>query len=131
MGRVSTSEIATVLAWHDALAAGEVDTLLSLSSDDVELASTTGATQGLPALREWAQNSGSTLIPGRMFVHHGVVVVEQQATFGDQQQSQVIATSFRVVHDDQVASVFRHENLEEALAATGLGAGDEVSEGDR
>ena len=29
---MTTSEMATVLAWHDALNAGDVDTLLSLSS---------------------------------------------------------------------------------------------------
>ena len=34
---MSTSEIATVLAWHDALNSGDIDTLLSLSSDDIEM----------------------------------------------------------------------------------------------
>ena len=34
---MTTSEMATVLAWHDALNAGDVDTLLSLSSDDIEI----------------------------------------------------------------------------------------------
>lgn len=121
MNRVSTSEIATVLAWHDALAAGDADTLLSLSSDDVELAGPQGASQGVAALREWLEKFNSTLVPGRMFVHHGVVVVEQQ--FG----GDTVATAFRVVHD-QVASVFRHSDLEEALRATGLGVDDEVSD---
>ena len=34
---MSTSEIATVLAWHDALSGADLDTLVSLSSDDVEI----------------------------------------------------------------------------------------------
>ncbi|MGZ4555243.1 MAG: nuclear transport factor 2 family protein [Mycobacteriaceae bacterium] len=124
---MSTSEIATVLAWHDALAAGDVDTLLDLSSDDVEVASVAGATQGIAALREWAQHSAPTLVPGRMFVHNGVIVVEQQASSAEQQLSHPIATSFRVVHD-QVTSVFRHDNLQEALEATGLGVRDEIGD---
>ena len=121
MRRVSTSEIATVLAWHDALNAHDIDTLLSLSSDDVELATADGASQGVAALREWAEKFDATLLPSRMFVHHGVVVVQQQ--LGDTW----IATSFRVVQNQAVASVFRHPNLEEALRTTGLTTEDEVA----
>ncbi|MEO9221783.1 MAG: nuclear transport factor 2 family protein [Mycobacteriaceae bacterium] len=120
---MSTSEIATVLAWHDALNAHDIDTLLSLSSDDVELATADGASQGVAALREWAEKFDTTLLPGRMFVHHGVVVVQQQ--LGDTW----IATSFRVVQGQAVASMFRHSDLEEALRTTGLTTDDEVAAG--
>ena len=34
---MSTSEIATVLAWHDALNTADLDTLVALSSDDIEI----------------------------------------------------------------------------------------------
>ncbi|WP_127781926.1 nuclear transport factor 2 family protein [Rhodococcus sp. X156] len=125
---MSTSEIATVLAWHDALTGHDLDTLLNLSSDDVELATPTGASQGIAALREWAERFRGTVSPGRMFVHHGVVVVEEELSGAEQEQRQAVATAFRVVHD-QVTSVFRHDSLAEALADTGLLASDEVTDG--
>ena len=51
---MTTSEIATVLAWHDALNASDIDTLLALSSDDIEVGDAHGAGQGHAALRDWA-----------------------------------------------------------------------------
>src|SRR5690348_6219182 len=75
---MTTSEMATVLAWHDALNAGDVDTLLSLSSDDIEIGDAHGAAQGHGALRDWAQVLGRTIEPGRIYVHDGVVVVEEK-----------------------------------------------------
>ncbi|MFZ2177901.1 MAG: nuclear transport factor 2 family protein [Rhodococcus sp. (in: high G+C Gram-positive bacteria)] len=125
---MTTSEIATVLAWHDALNAGDIDTLLALSSDDIELGGPEGASQGLSALREWAATAGVTLIPKRMYVYEGVVVAEEEATWatapGD---TRIVASAFRVVHD-QVTSTFRHETLESALAATDLTEKDLVSD---
>ena len=47
---MTTSEIATVLAWHDALNERDFDTLLSLSSDDIEIGDANGAGQGHAAL---------------------------------------------------------------------------------
>lgn len=123
---MSTSEIATVLAWHDALNSQDIDTLLALSSDDFEAGSADGATQGLGALREWASTAGITLVPGKMYVHAGVVVVEEKATWAARpDESRTVASAFRVVHD-QVTSTFRHETLDEALAATDLGEDDLV-----
>ncbi|MFD4367297.1 nuclear transport factor 2 family protein [Rhodococcus sp. NPDC058521] len=117
---MSTSEIATVLAWHDALNSGDVDTLLSLSSDDIEVGGPKGAAQGLGPLREWASSAGVTLKPGKMYVHDGVVVVEQEASWAsDPGTTHNVASAFRVVHD-QVTSTFRHDTLEAALAATDL-----------
>ena len=51
---MTTSEIATVLAWHDALNASDLDTLVALSSDDIEVGDAHGAAQGQAALRDWA-----------------------------------------------------------------------------
>jgi hypothetical protein len=108
---MTTSEIATVLAWHDALNARDVDTLLQVSSDDIEFGDVDGAGQGHDALREWANSlDAAAAIPGRMYVHDGVVVVEEQDGK---------ASAFRVVHD-HVTSVFRHDDLASALAATEL-----------
>ena len=45
---MTTSEIATVLAWHDALNAADVDTLVGLSSDDIEVGDAHGAAKATP-----------------------------------------------------------------------------------
>jgi ketosteroid isomerase-like protein len=117
---MTISEIATVLAWHDALNSGDLDTLVALSSDDIEIGDAQGATQGHDALREWASSWDTTIEPGRMFVHKGVVVVEQRMrTASDPENVTKMASAFRVVHD-QVTSVFRHDDLASALAATDL-----------
>lgn len=121
---MSTSEIATVLAWHDAVNSNDIDTLVQLSSDDIVVP--TGdddPDQGLDELREWATTEGVTLAPGRMFVHGGVVVVEEQLTWASQPQPVDEAIAFRVV-DDQVVTVVRHPTLEEAFEATGLNESD-------
>lgn len=115
---MTTSEIATVLAWHDALNDRDFDTLLRLSSDDIEVGDPNGAGQGHVALRDWAESIGVTAVPGRMYVHDGVVVVEQTITAADGTTA-TGASAFRVVRD-HVTSVFRHDDLASALAATEL-----------
>ncbi len=121
---MTTSEIATVLAWHDALNASDLDTLVALSSDDIEIGDAHGAAQGHQALRRWAVSLNSTAELGRMYVHDGVVVVEQKVSAKDNPGAVTSAASaFRVVHD-HVTSVVRHEDLASALAATELTAAD-------
>jgi hypothetical protein len=113
---MTTSEIATVLAWHDALNDRDFDTLVALSSDDIDISDAHGAAQGHRALLEWAESAQISAVPGRMYVHGGVVVVEEQ----DDK-----AVAFRVVHD-QITSFFRHDDLASALAATDLTQDDLV-----
>ncbi|OSC38756.1 nuclear transport factor 2 family protein [Mycobacterium decipiens] len=123
---MTTSEIATVLAWHDALNTSHVETLVALSSDDIEIGDARGAAQGHAALREWASSLTTTAELGRMYVHDGVVVVEQKIGSPDAPGAVTNAASaFRVVHD-RVTSVFRHEDLASALAATDLTEADVV-----
>jgi ketosteroid isomerase-like protein len=121
---MSTSEIATVLAWHDALNAADVDTLLSLSSEDIEVGDAHGAAQGHAALREWVTANPRTIEVGRIYVHDGIVVVEQKIT-GPGESGAGAASAFRVVHD-HVTSAFRHNDLAAALAATDLTDADLV-----
>ena len=118
---MSTSEIATVLAWHDALAGGDLDTLEQLSSDDIEVADADGAGQGHQALRRWAESVKVSAGIGRMYVHDGVVVAELTPAGAGTSQGIV----FRVVHD-HVTAVFRHDDLDGALAATDLTEADRV-----
>ena len=115
---MSTSEIATVLAWNDALSAQDLDTLIEMSSDDIEIGDAHGAAQGLSALREWAQRNTDAITLGRLYVHDGVVVAEQTLADG-----RTGASAFRVVRD-HVTSVFRHDDLAAALAATDLTEAD-------
>jgi hypothetical protein len=124
---MTTSEIATVLAWHDALNASDIDTLMALSSDDIEVGDAHGAGQGHGALREWAVARPRKAEVGRMYVHGGVVVVEHVT--GSVDGSGVTATgasAFRVVHD-HVTSVFGHRDLAAALAATELTDADLIN----
>lgn len=117
---MTVSEIATVLAWHDALTSADLDTLVTLSSDDIEVGDAHGAGQGHQALRRWAVSAGITAGVGRMYVHDGVVVVELLPASPD---GATAAAAFRVVHD-QVTAVFRHDDLAAALVATELTEAD-------
>ena len=124
---MTTSEIATVLAWHDALNATDLETLVALSSDDIDIGDAHGAAQGHDALRRWAASIKTTAELGRMYVHDGVVVVEQKISTPDDPDTVATAASaFRVVHD-HVTAVFRHEDLASALAATELSQADLVT----
>ncbi len=117
---MSTSEIATVLAWHDALSQEEFGTLTALSSDDIEIGDANGAAQGHTALREWARRTDATIEVGEIYYRDGVVVVEERITYrSDPGCVRTAASAFRVVHD-HVTSVFRHPDLATALAATEL-----------
>jgi ketosteroid isomerase-like protein len=122
---MTTSEIATVLAWHDALNAADLETLVSLSSEDIDIGDAHGAAQGHEALRSWAASQQGTAELGRMYVHDGVVVVDQKITSPDGTVTNA-ASAFRVVHD-HVTSVFRHDDLASALAATELTESDLVN----
>ena len=122
---MTTSEIATVLAWHDALNDKDFDTLIALSSDDIEVGDSHGAAQGQTALRDLVESAHITATPGRMYVHDGVVVVEETVITSDG-ATKAEATAFRVVHD-HVTSMFRHDSLAAALAATELTEHDLVS----
>jgi hypothetical protein len=123
---MTTSEIATVLAWQDALNASDLDTLVALSSDDIEVGDARGAGQGHAALRKWAAAHPQTAEPGRMFVHDGIVVVELKIPSSDDPSANIFAAAaFRVVRD-HVTSVFRHDDLDSALAATDLTEADLV-----
>lgn len=115
---MSTSEIATVLAWHDALSASDIATLVSLSSDDIEIGKAGGAVQGHAALREWARTAVADIEVGDIYYRDGVVVVEERVSSkNDPADVTAVASAFRVVHD-HVTSVFRHDSLAAALAAT-------------
>lgn len=119
---MTTSEIATVLAWHDALVEGEIATLESLSAEGIELGAAEGGAQGRDALREWTASTRIISQVGKIYVHEGVVVVE---LIPDNPAEPPEAAAFQVVHD-HVTAIFRHPSLAAALAATGLAESDRV-----
>lgn len=121
---MSTSEIATVLAWHDALNDHDVDTLLDLCTDDVDLGGADGSHQGKPAVQHWAGSLGATLTVGRTFYRDGTVVAEAELTTPAESGTRTVATAFRVVHD-KIATIVRHDTLAEALEQTGMTESDE------
>ena len=117
-----------MLAWHDALNTSDLATLMALSSDDIEIGDPHGAAQGHDALRSWAADlnaAATTIEVGAMYFYDGVVVVEQKVSAADGLTAATGAAAFRVVHD-HVTSIFRHQDVKSALAATELTEADRV-----
>jgi ketosteroid isomerase-like protein len=124
---VSSPTTDTVLAWHAALNAGDVDRLLSLSSADVEVGGPRGSGRGASLLEEWVTRASIQLEPRRIFARGSTVVVEQSARWradgGTFSAAQAAATVFRV-DQDKVASVMRYSDIAAALQAAGLDESD-------
>jgi ketosteroid isomerase-like protein len=125
---MTTPPVDTVLAWHAALNASDVDRLLGLSTDDVEVGGPRGSGHGADLLRDWLARVRLQMEPLRVFASGDVVVVEQSARWpspdGQETDAQAVASVFRV-QDGRVASVLRHPDLPAALQAAGLSDSDE------
>ena len=107
--------VKVVLAWHDAVNAGDLERLLELSSEDVEVGGPRGTGHGRELLREWFGRAGITLAPQRVFERGDRVIVEQRATWTAGGEGQLVASAFDVA-DGVVCRVVRFENL----AAAGI-----------
>ena len=119
-----STEIQTVIAWHEALNSGDVDGLLNLSHPEVEVGGPRGTAHGAQNLRDWASRAGIHLNPGRIFYGSDTVVVEQEATWTQADTAettpvQTVASTF-VVRDGLLTSVVRYPDLAEALRAADL-----------
>ena len=124
------SEIGTVLAWHEALNAGDADRLAALSHPDVELGGPRGPARGRQVLKDWVRRANVTMAPLRSFHSGRTVVVEEAATWrdagtGEKTGEATVATVF-TVEDGLVAALNRHESLEDALRSAGLEEADGV-----
>jgi ketosteroid isomerase-like protein len=131
---VSTPEVTTVVDWHEAVNAGDVDRLVALSSEDIEVGGPRGSGSGVHLLRDWVARAGIRLEPRRVFSRAGTVVVEQGARWrspedGQMTEAQDVASVF-LVRDGRVASVIRHPDLASALTAAGLDESDEQRRGE-
>jgi ketosteroid isomerase-like protein len=123
-------EIQTIIAWHEALNAGDVERLLALSRPDIEVGGPRGSTRGAQILREWVDRADIRLEPGRIFGEAGTVVVEQGAEWqsADAGNVQRVASVF-VVSDGLLTSVVRYPDLASALRAANLDESHERSTG--
>lgn len=121
---VSSNGLQTVVSWHEALNAGDVDRLVGLSHPDVEMGGPRGKVSGSEVLREWVARANIRLEPLRFFRDGETVVVEEEAEWRSPEIGGVIGTgtvaSVFVVRDGRVASVARHEDLSGALNAANL-----------
>jgi ketosteroid isomerase-like protein len=109
-----------VIAWHQALNAGDVERLLALSAKDVEVGGPRGSGRGAQLLREWFGRAGIRLDPVSIVTRgDSVVVVEQDARWSADDQVHRLASVFRV-RGGTIASVIRYPDLATARAAAGL-----------
>ncbi|WP_412029187.1 nuclear transport factor 2 family protein [Deinococcus yunweiensis] len=120
--------VATGLAWHDALNAGDVEGLLSLSDPDIELVGPRGSAFGRNVLRKWQAKAGMTLHAHAVFARADVVVVSEHGVWtqaGEVVGETDVASVFRV-YDGKVAFLNRLDSLDAALNLAGLTHQDQI-----
>ena len=127
---MTAPDLEAVLAWHEALNAGDAERLAALSHPDVELGGPRGPARGRQVLKDWVSRANVTLAPLRSFQSGRTVVVEEAATWrdagtGEKTGEATVATVF-TVEDGLVAALNRHESLEDALRSAGLEESDRV-----
>jgi ketosteroid isomerase-like protein len=125
---VNDNGVRIVVAWHEALNAGDADRLIKLSHPDVEMGGPRGrageVARGAGLLREWVARANIRLEPHRVFQREETVVVEEEAEWRSPDTeviigSQTVASVF-VIRGGRVTSVVRHEDLTSALTAANL-----------
>jgi len=125
-----SQHVTTVVAWHEALNSGDVERLVALSSADIEVGGPRGTARGASVLRGWFDRAHMRLVPTRMFQRADVIVVEQQAEWGqpgtDTPTGPIIVASVFIVRAGKVISVIRHADLASALQEAGLTDADMV-----
>jgi hypothetical protein len=124
-------DLATILAWHDALNASDLERFAALLHDDVEFVGPRGSGHGAALVRDWAGRAGIQLQPERWYQRNDDVVVTQQARWrdpdtGDLGDPIAAATAFHV-RDGQVHRIARFDTLQQALDTAGLDASAEVA----
>jgi hypothetical protein len=128
---VSTPEVRVVLAWHEALNAGDAERLAALSHPEVELGGPRGSARGRRVLEDWVGRANVRLEPLRSFQNGRTVVVEEAATWHDARTGETtgeatVATVFALDGGLLVAGIIRHDGLEDALRSAGLDGSDEI-----
>ena len=123
-------ELDNVLAWHEALNAGDVERVASLAHPEVEIGGPRGSAHGRQILKDWVGRANVRLEPLRSFKRGRTVVVEEAATWSDAGTGETIgeATVATVFELDGglVTGILRYDGLEEALRGAGLDWSDEI-----
>ncbi|MDO9380384.1 MAG: hypothetical protein Q7T56_16180 [Nocardioidaceae bacterium] len=125
-----TDKIAVVERWLEALNDGDVATLASLSSADIEIVGPRSSGFGRPLVRQWAERARMTAVPLRWFSGAGSTVVALcEATWHDTDgrptDTLQVAMMFEVDRR-KVACLARYPELERALVTARLHRTDEV-----
>lgn len=116
----------TVLAWLDAVNAGDTEAALDRTAPDVAIVGPRGTGRGREVLRAWLGHAGATFATRAVYAGGEAVVVAQRGVWRDAVSGAVrgeadVATRFRVV-DGQVAEMQRYDDLAAALRDAGLTA---------
>jgi hypothetical protein len=127
---VTGPEVEAVLAWHEALNAGDAERLAALSHPEVEVGGPRGSARGRQVLEDWVGRANVRLEPLRSFQNGRTVVVEEAATWRDARTGETtgeatVATIF-ALDGGLVAGIVRHDGLEDALRSAGLDGSDEI-----
>ncbi len=127
MGTVTA--VAVVTAWQDAANQQDADRLLALSDPQIEIVGPRGSGYGRQLLRDWLGRAGLELTTLRVFARGSVVVLAQHGIWRAADSGAVtgeadLASQFRVA-GEQVVQFARHDHLDTALTAAGLGLADE------
>jgi hypothetical protein len=127
---VTGPEVEAVLAWHEALNAGDSERLAALSHPEVEVGGPRGSARGRQVLEDWVGRANVRLEPLRSFQNGRTVVVEEAATWRDARTGETtgeatVATIF-ALDGGLVAGIVRHDGLEDALRSAGLDGSDEI-----
>jgi hypothetical protein len=127
---VTVPDLGTILAWHEALNAGDAERVASLSHPEVEIGGPRGSARGRQLLKDWVGWANVRLVPLRSFRRGGTVVVEEAATWRDAQTGETtcaatVATVFEL-DGGLVTGIFRYDGLEDALRRAELGGSDEI-----
>lgn len=116
-----------VLAWLDAVNAGDVGAALARTSADVAIIGPRGTGRGREVLRAWLGHAGATFATTAVYARGDAVVVAQRGVWRDPaggvRGEADVATRFEVA-DGQVAEIERYDELEAALRAAGLTPAD-------
>jgi hypothetical protein len=125
---MNDNDVSLIAAWHDALNAGDVDRLVSLSSADVEIVGPRGTGQGSQLLRDWVARSGIRLEMRRVFARDSTVVAEELAEWrstdtGEIVDRQDLATIFHI-ENSRVSYIDRRPSVADALQQSGLSESD-------
>ena len=123
-------ELDNVLAWHEALNAGDAESVASLAHPEVEVGGPRGSARGRQVLKDWVARANVRLEPLRSFKCGGTMVVEEAATWRDAQTGEsvgaaTVATVFEL-DGGLVTGIFRYDGLEDALRNAGLDGSDEI-----